>query len=106
MRTCAHRCGRHVLIMHMNSDLVTTQIHTIIFVEQESMNTEAYRIPNSTHQLAPVGAEENATLIKVVNQKPTFDFATKDHVQLGENLGILDLESGARTSGRYSTSSR
>jgi seryl-tRNA synthetase len=43
--------------------------------------------------------EEDAVEIKRVAEPPVFGFEPRDHVALGESLGLLDTERGARTSG-------
>jgi seryl-tRNA synthetase len=56
--------------------------------------------PNLPHASAPDGfADEDAEEIKRVGDPPSFDFEPKDHVALGEALGILDVERAVRTSG-------
>lgn len=57
-------------------------------------------IPNIPHESSPVG--DNATANRFVREwgtKPSFDFPPKGHIELGENLGILDLHRAARLSG-------
>jgi seryl-tRNA synthetase len=58
------------------------------------------QIPNLPHEGCPVGssAEDNPD-VRVWGSKPTFTFAPKDHVSLGQTLGILDFEAGAKISG-------
>lgn len=57
-------------------------------------------IPNMPHASAPVGksAEDNVEVRKWGNL-PSFDFAPKPHWELGEQLGILDLERAAKLTG-------
>ena len=57
-------------------------------------------IPNLTRDEVPVGKSEadNAT-VKTWGEKPVFDFEAKPHWELGESLGILDLERAAKLSG-------
>lgn len=56
--------------------------------------------PNIPHESCPVGADETAGRVeRTWGEKPTFDFAPKDHVAIGESLGILDFERAARISG-------
>jgi seryl-tRNA synthetase len=38
-------------------------------------------------------------VLREVGERPTFSFKPKDHLELGEALGILDVERGAKTSG-------
>lgn len=58
-------------------------------------------IPNLSHPDAPIGVDDKSNLeIKRGQHTPRkFDFKPLDHVQLGENLRMIDLEGGARTTG-------
>ncbi len=66
----------------------------------EQMRLSLASIPNLTRDEVPVGASEadNVT-VKTWGEKPAFDFAPKPHWELGEALGILDLERAAKLSG-------
>jgi len=57
-------------------------------------------IPNLPHESVPVGhsSEENVE-VRRWGTPPQFDFAPKPHWELGEQLGILDLERAAKLSG-------
>ena len=59
------------------------------------------QIPNLIHQETPLGADESAAReIKLgTTPKPKFSFAPRDHVELGEALGIFDFQSASQTSG-------
>jgi seryl-tRNA synthetase len=58
-------------------------------------------IPNLTHPAAPVGRDDGSnTLVKYGKHEPKkFDFKALDHVQLAENLNLIDFKAGARTTG-------
>jgi seryl-tRNA synthetase len=56
-------------------------------------------LPNLPEEDVPAGGKENNEDIKVVGEKPTFDYEIKDHVQLAEELGLLDLERASKISG-------
>jgi seryl-tRNA synthetase len=57
-------------------------------------------IPNLTHPDAPIGGEHDAREVrKGVAPIRKFDFKPLDHVTLGEKLGLVDFEAGARTTG-------
>ena len=50
-------------------------------------------LPNIPHESVPVGKDETAnTEVRRWGTKPDFDFEPKDHVDLGNELGILDLD--------------
>ena len=62
---------------------------------------EIRTIPNYASPLAPVGKEDKDSLaIKFVGEPTKFSFKAKDHVQLGEELDILDFDKGAKVSGQ------
>jgi len=57
-------------------------------------------IPNIPHASVPVGksADDNVE-VRRWGTPPKFDFAPKPHWQIGEQLGVLDLERAAKISG-------
>jgi seryl-tRNA synthetase len=57
-------------------------------------------IPNMPHESVPVGrgAEDNVE-VRRWGTPPQFDFAPRPHWELGEQLGILDLERAVKLSG-------
>ncbi len=62
---------------------------------------EARTIPNYAHPEAPIGKEDKDSLaVKFVGEPKHFSFKAKDHVQLGEELDILDFDNGAKVSGQ------
>ncbi len=57
-------------------------------------------IPNLTRDEVPTGTSETDNLtVKTWGEKTAFDFEAKPHWELGEALGILDLERAAKISG-------
>jgi seryl-tRNA synthetase len=66
----------------------------------EKMRLSLASIPNLTRDEVPTGTSEadNVT-VKTWGEKPAFSFAPKPHWELGEALGILDLERAAKLSG-------
>jgi seryl-tRNA synthetase len=68
-------------------------------VEAELL-AEARRIPNMAHPNAPRGREDKDNLeVKRVGEIPAFDFEPKDHVQLGQDLDIIDFDTATKVSG-------
>ena len=58
------------------------------------------KTPNVPHESSPNGfTDEEAEVIREVGVPPEFDFAPRDHAEIGQILGVLDTERGARTSG-------
>lgn len=57
-------------------------------------------IPNIPADDTPDGADEDDNVeIRVVGEKPSFDFDVRDHVDIGESLGLLDFEGASKLSG-------
>jgi len=57
-------------------------------------------LPNLPHTDTPSGLTEADNVeLRVWGEKPSFDFAPRDHVEIGSNLGILDFERAAKISG-------
>ena len=57
-------------------------------------------LPNIPHDSVPVGRDESANAeIRRWGTKPEYDFEPKDHVDLGTELGILDLERATKIAG-------
>lgn len=57
-------------------------------------------IPNMAHPSAPLGKEDkDNTEVKRVGEPTKFSFTPKDHVQLGEELDLIDFEAATKVSG-------
>jgi seryl-tRNA synthetase len=72
--------------------------------ELERVEAELGRIaaslPNLPDPDAPDGmTEEDAVVLREVGARPEFDFAPRDHLDIGTELGLIDMEAGARLSG-------
>jgi seryl-tRNA synthetase len=66
----------------------------------DQMRLSLARIPNLTRDEVPTGTSEaDNVVVKTWGEKPTFDFEPKPHWEIGEALGILDLERAAKLSG-------
>ncbi|MCL1791376.1 MAG: serine--tRNA ligase [Peptococcaceae bacterium] len=67
---------------------------------EEQMNAVLYEIPNIPHDSVPVGADEHDNVVvRTWGKPPDFSFAPQAHFDLGEQLGILDFQRGAKVSG-------
>jgi seryl-tRNA synthetase len=65
-----------------------------------SFTTLAKTIPNHAHPEAPVGKLDTENLeIKRWGEPTSFTFTPKDHVQLGEDLDLIDFDTATRVSG-------
>ncbi len=60
----------------------------------------ALTIPNLIHESVPVGKDETANMeIKKWGKIPEFDFKINDHIDISENLDLVDLERAAKVAG-------
>ncbi|MCC3278772.1 serine--tRNA ligase [Arthrobacter sp. zg-Y40] len=60
------------------------------------------RIPNLVSDGVPTGGEDDFEVVKTVGTPRNFEaegFAPRDHLELGEMLGAIDMERGAKVSG-------
>jgi seryl-tRNA synthetase len=67
---------------------------------EERLREEMLKIPNMTHPDAPIGKDDTENVeIRRSGEIPDFGFEPKDHVELGESLGIIDFEAGTKVAG-------
>ena len=67
---------------------------------EDQLRAILMRIPNLPADDVPVGkSEHNNAEIKRWGELPQFDFTPRPHWEIGESLGILDLERAAKVSG-------
>ena len=65
-----------------------------------ALEDAARQIPNMMHPDAPIGKLDTENLeVKKVGTPRVFDFEIKDHVQLAEDLDLLDFDRGTKVSG-------
>ncbi len=76
------------------------QLETELEVAESQMRKLLEELPNIPASDVPVGADEAANVeVRKWGAPKTFDFEPKDHVDLGEALGILDLERAVKITG-------
>ena len=60
----------------------------------------ALTIPNLIHESVPIGIDDSANKeIKRWGSIPEFNFKVNDHIDISENLGLVDLERAAKVAG-------
>ena len=94
---------------HAEADAVMAQVGAIkteldnsaarLEVIQTELQGLLLAVPNLPHESVPVGAgEEGNVVVRSWGTPKTFDFEVKDHVEIGEKLG-LDFDTGIKLSG-------
>ncbi len=68
-------------------------------VLQETFDDLYLSCPNLLFDDVQPGGKESNIAVKVVGQKPVFDFPVKNHLELGEKLGWFDFEAGTKMAG-------
>ena len=67
---------------------------------ENRLNSFLHCIPNLPNASVPVGEDENANQeVRRWGKAPKFDFEPLDHVDLGSNLGILDMDRAIKIAG-------
>jgi len=72
--------------------------------EQEAIENKysrlALTIPNLVHESVPIGIDENTNKeIRRWGNIPNFDFKINDHIDISENLDLVDFERAAKVAG-------
>lgn len=67
---------------------------------QQQLENYYLEIPNIPHSSVPIGKDENDNAeIRRWGEPRKFDFVPKDHVDLGNQLGLMDFAAAAKISG-------
>jgi seryl-tRNA synthetase len=67
----------------------------------EKIRAILVQLPNIMHKDVPLGKDESENVERQqFGAKPEFDFKPKNHIELGEELGLLDFDSSAEASGK------
>jgi seryl-tRNA synthetase len=65
---------------------------------ETAFNAAHMAISNVILDGVPAGGEDDYTVLDIIGEPPAIENA-KDHVELGESLGLIDMERGAKVSG-------
>jgi seryl-tRNA synthetase len=68
-------------------------------IADEALRATAMALSNVVEDGVPEGGEADFAVLQTIGTPRTFDFAVRDHVELGELLGAIDTERGAKVSG-------
>lgn len=93
-----------------NADDVIAKMQTVSqqlqALEAEQIKTESdynklvMTMPNLIHESVPLGADDAANIqVKTWGTIPKFEFKIKDHIDIAQDLGLVDLERAAKTAG-------
>ena len=66
---------------------------------EEKINDFIARLPNLPDEDVVAGEKENNEVVRIEGEKPVFDFAPQNHVDLCTKLGLIDYERGVKLAG-------
>jgi seryl-tRNA synthetase len=66
---------------------------------EADLRTAHLGLANVIAEEVPPGGEDDAVTLRTVGDLPEYDFAVRDHLEIGELLGAIDMERGAKVSG-------
>jgi seryl-tRNA synthetase len=91
---------RHALLTH--SKRLAAQVKDLESVAdhaQVELDTLLKDIGNVIEPGVPAGGENDYAVFETIGAPPDFDFTPRDHLDLGEGLGAIDVARGAKVSG-------
>jgi seryl-tRNA synthetase len=81
-------------------DSEITSIEKEVASTEEKTRDYLLRLPNLLHKTVPVGKDENDNVqVRSWGAIPKFDFPARNHIDLGLNLDIIDVERAGKVSG-------
>lgn len=66
---------------------------------EEKLQELLLELPNVPQEDVPIGDENANIVVKQVGKQPKFPFEPKNHLELGEALGVIDVERATKVSG-------
>lgn len=82
-----------------NKEVIKAKEGEVSALEEKRMEVWQ-KIPNVPSEDTPIGKDDSENkVLRKVGEPPKFYFEPKDHVALGEALGIIDVESAGKISG-------
>ena len=87
------------------SERVKQAQHAVAAAEKASAEVFG-ALENIVIEGVPAGGEDDFVTLRTQGEVPAFGFEPRDHLELGEKLGAIDMERGTKVSGSRFTSSR
>lgn len=75
-------------------------LENVVRSKEEELRSYMMYMPNIYDDKTPIGKDdEDNFVVAYYGSKPEFDFEPKEHHEIGEKMGILDFERGAKLAG-------
>ena len=76
------------------------EVETNLHLVENAVQSDIYYIPNIVHSTVPVGQDESENVtVREWGDKTEFSFQPKDHLELGETLGLFDFRRSVKMAG-------
>ena len=98
----AKKTSNEIAPLIQEMQLVSQELAKLEEVQHETESEYsklALTIPNVLHKSVPCGDDSANKEIRKWGTIPQFDFEVKDHIDISENLNLLELERAAKTAG-------
>ncbi|MFT4210885.1 MAG: serine--tRNA ligase [Microbacterium sp.] len=70
-----------------------------VTVAEDAATAALEKLENIVIDGVPAGGEDDFVTLRTHGEIPAFDFAPRDHLEIGELLGAIDMERGTKVSG-------
>ncbi|NIM20396.1 MAG: serine--tRNA ligase [Candidatus Latescibacteria bacterium] len=98
------RAGKSTKELHEHLKKISLEIKTLEAKDKnlsEKLNELLLLLPNIPHESVPVGnGPEDNVVVRIHGEIPEQFFDIAPHWEIGERIGVLDLEAGRKISGR------
>ncbi|MHB1345114.1 MAG: serine--tRNA ligase [Thermoleophilia bacterium] len=98
----ARKAGAHasdrIAAMRQVGDSIKA-LETALKAAEGELETELLKVPNLADLSAPDGGEEDSVVLHSWGEPRVFDFEPRDHLDLGTELDMIDMERGGKVSG-------
>jgi seryl-tRNA synthetase len=76
------------------------ELETNVAEYREKVEQQLMKLPNILHETVPFGKDEHDNVVeKLVGKPPKFGFEPKSHVEIAQDLDLIDFERAAKVSG-------
>jgi len=82
------------------SDAIKQQEQQLKQVE-EQIQQELALLPNIPHSSVPVGDAKASQIVRTIGKQPLYRFTPKTHLELAQQLGVIDFERAAKITGSH-----
>ena len=80
-----------------------SELNLLLDEKENEFQELMLKLPNISHPSVPFGPDESGNIIdRKWGEKPEFKFKPKDHLEIGEKLGLIDVKKAAKISGTRS----